>query len=628
VPDPTLADLLAAFSRAKPTEVPTLRTVLRTIVLPFLGAPVDLNATPAASLYGVLDATHANWRPELAARLPRGSSYQKAYCRAIKRLVAFGEAAGLLHPDHHAISPAWRALVAQLADATAELPPADRRGLRAAFKRLARWATGAGLTPADIPVCRPDERAMASYHATFAPDRDSDFYRARRAWNLLAAAQGLPPWPGGRPGAITAWPQATWPPILHQGLTAIVSREGLGSWRAETRKGYAYRLASYLAVLEAIGVSVEDLVAGLDDPEDAIRLLFQGMPAGSPRLDARGTAARFLAEPAFRAETLAAMRAIAGTYDGRACERNPFLADAVTHYMEAGKVTTALNLVTKAIALNRGLLEVSDRHLAWLGRRKALLVQRARKQPSAYAAKKRTVFRHPHLWAELVRARSRLRVHGQALEDAWREARGERKEAARRRWAVALRNEVLFGLLLCYPLRVNNVVGMRLGVHYDAGQHHVRFEPGETKNEKEIDYELPEGGALGDLRGLVTLYLSEARPALLAGRKSDHVFVPDPRGGIRLREKALNAILADLSRRFLADVLPEGVSTLNPHLLRHATASYQLAVCQNLNLAAQLLNDSPATITQAYADVLACKKEATKRFLSGFTLDPPAPERR
>lgn len=55
------------------------------------------------------------------------------------------------------------------------------------------------------------------------------------------------------------------------------------------------------------------------------------------------------------------------------------------------------------------------------------------------------------------------------------------------------------------------------------------------------------------------------------------------------------------------------------------TASYQLVVCQNLNLAAQLLNDSPSTITQAYADVLACKKEATKRFLSSFVLDADAP---
>lgn len=622
----SLAELLALYGATRPGEAATLRTVFKNVVLPYWRCtPAAMEAMPAHRIYGLLSDDRASWCPSLALALPSGASYQKAYCRYIKRLIAFGEAGGLLHPDQYLVSPAWRELMLELRQCTAQEPPARRSALSVAFKRLARWATVHEFAPEDLPLLEGEARPMAGFFATFPPDRDGDFYRARTAWNMLVAAaptRGLRQWEGGRRGAIAAAPRSSWPLVVQHGLEAIFSREGLGSWRGETRKGYVHRLGGYFGVLKLVGIDVAQVVEGISDPIDALRLLFQGMPSVASQLAAAELAARLAGEPGFREEVVKAMRHMAGSYDGRACERNPFLVEAVSGLVEAGKVTSAMNLVMKAIAINRGILEVADRHIAWLTRRRALLAQLAKKQPSAYTLKKHAVFRHPYLWEELVHARGRLRPHTAALEVEWRQAVGDRESALQRRWAVALRNEVLIGLMLCYPLRVNNLVGMRLGLHYAPQAHHIFFPAAETKNDREIDYELPEGGSLGDLRRLVDQYLEEARPALLAGRRSDYFFVPDPRGGVRLREKGVNAILADLSRRFFADVLPDGVGTLNPHLLRHAAASYQLAVCQNLNLAAQLLNDSPSTITQAYADVLACKKEATKRFLSEFTLEP------
>ena len=291
---------------------------------------------------------------------------------------------------------------------------------------------------------------------------------------------------------------------------------------------------------------------------------------------------------------------------------------AVYLFVERGRITTAIDILKKTAALNRGFLNVTDRHVSWVAPKIRDLEAMARRRPSNYSRKKRGVFRNPELWRDLVAARGRLRENTSSLEAAWRTTAGREAGTSARRWAVALRNEVLFGLGLAYPLRVGNVVAMELGRHYDPVNHAIRFDAEETKNELEIDFELPDEGSLGDLRALVDTYIAEARPVLLAGRRSSYFFIPDARGGLKLRTRAVNAILADLSRRFLADVLPKGVDVLNPHLLRHASATYQLAVRRDLNLAAQILNISPATVSVSYADVLESRKEATKRFLSSF----------
>lgn len=630
-PNATVSSLLAAYELARPHDAPTLRTVIKTVALPHWkrsssdghrrAAPETI---PAEALYGLLSSDQKTWSPAVSEALPSGATYQKAYCRCIKRLIGFGEQSGLLQVDLHLMSPSWRELLALAYGCTAREPQARRAAMRSAFKRLARWATAHGVVPSDVPLESQGSRPMAAFFKTFQADRDGDFYRARTVWNMIVALKpmdGLRSWDGWNNGAIVAQPARTWPAPLQAGLKAIFDHDRLGNWRPETRRGYTQQLGSYLSILNGLGVDVAAVVVGVSEGVDALRLLFQGLPSEAPKMSAAQMAEKVTTSPSFRAELLVAMTSIATHDDGRPSNPNPLLVEAIAKLVESKKVTSAANLVNKALSINRGLLDVTDRHIAWLFRQRTLLNQLAKRQPSTYTVKKRIVFKHPSLWEDLVRARGRLHAHTQDLEARWQAAPVHRTNHIQRRWAIALRNEVLVGLLLCYPLRVKNLVDMRLGLHYNSHAHHIAFEAAETKNDKEIDYELPDGGALGNLRGLVERYLTDARPILLAGRQSDYFFVPDPRGGIKLRSKGVNAILADTSRRFLADILPSGIATLNPHLLRHATASYQLAIRQDLNLAAQLLNDSPATITRAYADVLACKKEATKRFLSGFSLE-------
>lgn len=622
-----LAELVASFAAVRIREIPSLRTVLKTVVFPHLRVPVEnfddrLARVAAHRLYALFTPDGTRWCDELGAALPIGMTYQKAYFRAVKRLVVHGEAAGLLHPDQFFITPTWRALIAEVARLTVNEAPARRSAQRGAFKRLARWATAQGFEPAALPVDGGD-RPLAGFHLTFPATRDGDYFRARTVWNTLVADEAMPGlrfWGAILRGQRAARPRHAWPPILERSIAMLFAQDGLGGWRETTRSGYRQRISSYLGVLGELGVDVDAFLALIDDPSDAVRLLFQGVPAGTPRLDARQFADRLATDEPFRTKLLTVMVGLTGSFDGRASEANPFVVATVAKLVDAGTITTGSDLVNKAMAINRGMLDLADRHNNWLTKIRKRLRDLAVRSPSAYTEKKRAIFRHPTLWAELVRARPRLRSHTLMLESAWLMASGGARVQHQRRWAVALRNEALFGLLLCYPLRVANLTGMRLGANFKPARHEIFFTATETKNDKEIDFELPAGGALGDVRALMAQYLLEARPVLLAGRTSDHVFVPDPRGGTRLREKAVNAILVEMSRQFLTDILPPGVTALNPHLVRHTLATYALAVCQNLNLAAQLLNDAPSTITQAYADVLACKRETTKAFLSGFTI--------
>lgn len=624
-PEPTLAELLAAYATHRPAESASLRSILKTIALPFLGfrdADLDVAfaATSALKLYALLTPGRAAWCPKLEATLPAGMTYRRTYPRFVSRLVTYGEARGILHPDRYFISPAWRELIATVAVVTQDAAGPKRSALRVAFKKLAKWATAQGIEPSALPV--EGDRPVASFFE-FLGRRPGDYYRARGCWNALVTSGVLSSdlhWGaiprGGRAGRA----RHEWPPVLERALEKLFVEVRLHSWRATTRAGYRQRIATYLGVLAGLGVDPDAVLAGIDDPIAAVRLLVQGLPAGTPRCDVKAFASRLAGDVAFRDDLLLAMAALSGSFDGRASEPNPFVMAAVSALVEAGTITTAADLVSKALSINRILLDLTERHTAWLSQRRALLGKIASKNPSAYTNKKRGVFRNPDLWLDLVRARPRLRGHTLELEAAWRESAGARRARLKLSWAVALRNEALFGLLLCYPLRAANVTGMKVGVNYKPDRYQLFFEAPETKNQKEIDLELPDGGALGDVRNLMDQYLQEARPVLLAGRNSEHVFVPDPRGGTRLREKGLNAIFTDLSRRYLGDVLPPGIDEMNPHLARHVAASYALAVQQNLNLAAQLLNDSPSTIASNYADVLAGAKQATRRFLTSVTL--------
>lgn len=632
-PPLSLGELLTRYQAIRPGEIPTIRTVLKTIIFPALGYRKVLGTrlerlieeTPAPALYGLLDPVQHSWSEHVRRRLPEGTTHQKAYYRVLRRLLTFGEREGLLHPDQYAISPDWWELIERFISLTSDAGMRQDAGrLRSGLRILARWATSRGYEPRDLPLeVRANSRIMGDFHRTFPPERDGAFYLARRAWNLLADSlpdTNLARWISEGERRFHGIPRSNWPPCVALGLESLIAQDGLGMWRPETVAGYQYLVSTYLGTLRDLGLDAKAFLVGVDDGTDALRLLFQGMPPETRAIDANESANRLSENDSYREGLLSALRGMSGQYDGRASQPNPFIIAAIASLVRDGKVATASHLLTRALAISRGVLGITERHVEWCLKMLRQINQLSKRQPTRYYYKKRAVFRYPELWADLVRARSRLREHTVHLGERAQEAVGSQQVQYELRWAVALRNEVLFSMLLCYPLRAGNFSQMLLGIHFDARRHRIHFRPEETKNQREIEYELPESGdgSLGDIRTLVQEYLDVARPLLLAGRESPYFFVPSPNGGMKLARQAFNTILREISRRFLAGVLPDGLEVLNPHLLRHAAASYQLAVRENLNLAAQILNDSPSTISKSYADVLENKTAATKRFLSGF----------
>lgn len=629
----SLKELILSYAVQRPSEVPSLYSILKTIVLPALGhrnlttdkAKELAATTPAFRLYGLIELDGTAWTRDLRKRLPPGETYQKAYLRAIKRVIAHGEELGMLHPDEYAIAPEWRSLIAALDSLSVEYSVGRRSGLRTAFKRLASWATQNEILPADIPLIDDDGRRMQDFLRTFPPDRDSGFYRARIAWNLLFEAYpdwGLRAWEEERSLRCRGLPREQWPFVMQRGLELLLNGNRLEVWSEATQKGYESTFAIYLGALRDLGIDLEALLTDIVDERMALRLLFQGFPPGYPRTEGVAHVQQLIAAPEQKAGFLDSLQALEGVYEGRASDSNPLILAAARAMVEERRVSSAFNLFVKALAINRNVLAMTERHAEWCKKGRNQLSQTVRRMPSAYALKKRNVFRHPMLWADLVAARTRLRAHTLALEAKWHESLGAQAWSMQDQWAVALRNEIFFGMILCYPLRAANFSKMRLDRHYDCTRHRIFFPREETKNDKDIDYELPEGGSLGDLRELVHVYLEQARPVLLAGRDSPYFFVPNRIGGTCIPTRGFNLILGIISRQFLQDLLPEGVRELNPHLLRHAAANYHLTIGQNLNLAAQILNDSPSTVTKSYADVLEHRKEATKRFLSGFNVPP------
>lgn len=150
-----------------------------------------------------------------------------------------------------------------------------------------------------------------------------------------------------------------------------------------------------------------------------------------------------------------------------------------------------------------------------------------------------------------------------------------------------LRDRAMLEALYATGLRVSELVGLRL--------HEVNFDMGVVrvlgKGSKERLVPLGEE-AIDALRR----YLEEGRPALLAGKPCDDLFVTS-RGGAMTRQAFWQLI-----KRYavLADIDP---ARLSPHVLRHAFATHLLNHGADLRVVQLLLGHSDISTTQIYTHV-------------------------
>jgi integrase/recombinase XerD len=152
--------------------------------------------------------------------------------------------------------------------------------------------------------------------------------------------------------------------------------------------------------------------------------------------------------------------------------------------------------------------------------------------------------------------------------------------------ALGLRDRAMLETLYASGLRVSELVGLNLGqVSHDMGVLRVM-----GKGAKERLVPLGE-----EALAWIRRYLGEARPALLAGRTSEALFVT-ARGGAMSRQMFWRLVKRHASAA--------GISTvISPHSLRHAFATHLLNHGADLRVVQLLLGHADISTTQIYTHV-------------------------
>lgn len=140
--------------------------------------------------------------------------------------------------------------------------------------------------------------------------------------------------------------------------------------------------------------------------------------------------------------------------------------------------------------------------------------------------------------------------------------RGDRSRAA----CVQARSALAVAILLAAPIRLGNLVALRLGIHLlssrgTGGAWHLVIPADETKNTRALEFALP-----AYVVALLRQYLERYRP-LVAPPGSDYLF-PSPTGG--------HLATDNLGPRISRFVRQRTGLEVNPHLFRHLAAKLVL----------------------------------------------------
>jgi len=160
------------------------------------------------------------------------------------------------------------------------------------------------------------------------------------------------------------------------------------------------------------------------------------------------------------------------------------------------------------------------------------------------------------------------------------------------------RDAAMLELLYATGLRASELVDLKLGdLHLDAG--YLRC-VGKGSKERVVPMGAPAQAAL-------SAYIASGRPELLAGRRSEMLFVG--RSGRPLTRQGLWKLIKAHGRR--AGI----VAALSPHVVRHAFATHLLENGADLRAVQLLLGHADISTTQIYTHV---NRERLKRLYRDF----------
>ena len=155
--------------------------------------------------------------------------------------------------------------------------------------------------------------------------------------------------------------------------------------------------------------------------------------------------------------------------------------------------------------------------------------------------------------------------------------------------AVRFRDGLMIALLAARPLRVSNLVAIRLGqqlIRQGDGWALV-FEPHEMKNRRPFEIPFPR-----ELNSALDTYLQTWRPALLQDHEMDHLWITQY--GRPMNSKAAHARVTKVTLRALG-------KSLNPHLFRDCAAtSVALEDPEHVQIIASILGHSALSTAEKY----------------------------
>lgn len=155
--------------------------------------------------------------------------------------------------------------------------------------------------------------------------------------------------------------------------------------------------------------------------------------------------------------------------------------------------------------------------------------------------------------------------------------------------AVHYRNALMVGLLIQCPIRLGNLVMIRIDKHLVPHAHgySLAFDRTETKTRKPLSVPVPES-----LAPYIETYLTEHRPLLLQGKDDDHLWITQY-GQPMTNKSAHSAITKTTESAF--------GTPINPHLFRDCAATF-VAVNdpKHVGIAAPILGHTDPRTTERH----------------------------
>ena len=153
------------------------------------------------------------------------------------------------------------------------------------------------------------------------------------------------------------------------------------------------------------------------------------------------------------------------------------------------------------------------------------------------------------------------------------------------------RDGLIIALLAARPIRLKNLTAIVIGRHLVKADdvYWLRFDANEIKNAKPIDVPLPK-----ELRPCIETYLSTHRPALLAGRSSNRLWISANSNGMPAKS-IYYRVTRSTKRAFGASI--------SPHLFRDCAAtSIAIEDPHHVRIAMNILGHRSLATTQKYYD--------------------------